>query len=263
MGKHLLGTLLYLIAFQSLCQNTDTNNTIVYDVPAFELNQWYTENNDSVKDINGNYYHIIKLGNQFWLKENLRVTKYNNGDSIKFIKDDFAWYKTENDAYSIYISQYNDTVFYYNHYVVRNKINVCPCGWKVPDSSDWKILENYVNVVNSNFLKGRGTFYFDTDTLHLRKEIINVFETEIKGLSFSNQPYGYRSGITGEFLLYGDFGFWWVSSGENIASAWARIFNDRGFGIDDIHLSYFSYEKFDYGFVNNHGLTIRCIKDIK
>ena len=263
MKRYLFGLLFILTVFQSFTQNTDTNFVVIYDVPQFDITKWYIQTNDSVKDIDGNYYHIIKLGNQIWLKENLKVTRYNNGNPIHLIQDSLAWVKTDTGAYSIYNHSSKDSIFYYNYTVVKNNNNVCPCGWKIPDSSDWKVLENYVDIVNLDFLNGRGLFYFGNgnDTLHLRKKIINVFESDIKGLSFSNQPFGYRSGITGDFIYFGDYGFWWAASGEEIASAWARIFIDRGFGIDDIHLDELFYNKTDYGFIKNNGLTIRCIKE--
>ena len=238
----------------------DSSYVIVYDVPPFDFNKWYVELNDSVVDIDGNIYHTIKLGNQIWLKENLRVSKYNDGKPISLIEANSEWISTNKDAYSIYSVKNGKPRYFYNYKVVKNTSNVCPCGWRIPDSTDWQTLEIYAGEVNQDFIIG-SAYYAEDDTIHLRKETIDIWTTSIEGLSFSNQPFGYRSGINGEYLLVGDYGHWWSKTGIRVAMAWARIFVDRGFGIDDIQLSEFVYSRKNYGFVENHGLSIRCIKE--
>ncbi|MBE3085531.1 MAG: hypothetical protein IMZ64_04865 [Bacteroidetes bacterium] len=37
---------------------------------------------NSVKDIDGNAYSTITIGTQVWMVENLKTTKYRNGDLI-------------------------------------------------------------------------------------------------------------------------------------------------------------------------------------
>ena len=41
----------------------------------------------SVTDIDGNVYSIIKIGDQIWMAENLRVTRYRNGQAIPNVTD--------------------------------------------------------------------------------------------------------------------------------------------------------------------------------
>jgi hypothetical protein len=46
---------------------------------------------DTVRDIDGNLYHGVRIGAQVWTVENLRVTKYNDGTAITKITDSAAW----------------------------------------------------------------------------------------------------------------------------------------------------------------------------
>ena len=42
-------------------------------------------------DIDGNIYHEVKIGNQTWMKENLKTTRYRNGVDIFTNLNDLAW----------------------------------------------------------------------------------------------------------------------------------------------------------------------------
>jgi hypothetical protein len=44
-----------------------------------------------VTDMDGNIYITTKIGNQWWMAENLKVTHYQNGDAIPKVTDDGQW----------------------------------------------------------------------------------------------------------------------------------------------------------------------------
>ena len=46
---------------------------------------------DSVIDIDGNVYETVQIGEQLWMKENLKVTHYRNGDEIPTGYSDAVW----------------------------------------------------------------------------------------------------------------------------------------------------------------------------
>ena len=258
--KYLLGIILTLTSFQAISQ--DSSYVIVQDLPDFDFfNKWYIQLNDSVKDIEGNYYHLVKLGDQIWMEDNLQTSKYNDGTPIPLVQDSSAWINNEHDAYSTH-TYFNKTFYYYNYQVVINEAGVCPTGFKIPDSTDWRILEEYAHEVNSDFIVGNGILLPNSDTMHIRKNPIDCWTSDIEGLSFSNQPYGYISGKDGQFNAVGSYGYWWSKSAGRVPQAWSSIFEDRCLGIDDIHLAkHFILEKDEDGTVENYGFQIRCIKE--
>jgi uncharacterized protein (TIGR02145 family) len=105
-----------------------------------------TYSQDSITDIDGFVYPTVQIGNQTWLKENLRVTKYNDGTPISVFADTSGSYIYDSnsnfpttDAYSYYNLDLGLERVYgklYNGFVVNNDKNVCPCGWKVPADAD-------------------------------------------------------------------------------------------------------------------------------
>src|SRR6056297_2140139 len=46
---------------------------------------------DSVQDYDGNWYHTVPIGNQCWMKENMRVTHYEDGTEISHVTGDTEW----------------------------------------------------------------------------------------------------------------------------------------------------------------------------
>ena len=65
----------------------------------------------SVSDLDGNIYKTIQIGAQIWMAENLRTTKYNNGESIPEVTDMIVWTNLSSGAYCNYAnSEYNDSI---------------------------------------------------------------------------------------------------------------------------------------------------------
>ena len=60
------------------------------------------------RDIDGNVYKTVKIGNQIWMAENLKVTHYRNGDEILKITDNTAWSKSTKGALCAYDNNDNN-----------------------------------------------------------------------------------------------------------------------------------------------------------
>jgi len=208
----------------------------------------------TVKDINGNTYHTVKIGNQTWMVENLKVTKYRNGDSIPKITTNNDWVNLNSGAYCDYDNIASNSTVYghlYNGYAARDSRNIAPTGWHVSTDQDWKELEIFLGMSQNqaDTLGWRGTGIGgklkEAGTTHW--ESPNTGANNSSG--FTALPSGYRSMSSGFFDL-GKYTFFWTSSGEVSGVSWYR----------DLH-----YQHSDIERGNNDrrgGYSVRCIKDL-
>ena len=116
----------------------------------------------TVKDIDGNSYHTLSIGNQCWLRENMRVTRFANGDSILLGKSfDFkhavCYYPGgDSSKVSTYGYLYNWNAV--NHVALNNGNHqvqgVCPVGWHIPSMTEWEMLFGYLATQSTMSCQG-------------------------------------------------------------------------------------------------------------
>ncbi|MBK8818063.1 MAG: fibrobacter succinogenes major paralogous domain-containing protein [Saprospiraceae bacterium] len=96
----------------------------------------------TVSDIEGNQYITVKIGDQWWMQEDLKVTKLRTGQSIPFFGefDNELWSKTELPAYCT-----GETGHLYNFYAIQSN-TIAPEGWHVATDEDWKKLESFLGM---------------------------------------------------------------------------------------------------------------------
>jgi uncharacterized protein (TIGR02145 family) len=105
----------------------------------------YKRYDDSVKDIDGNVYKTIFIGEQEWMKENLKAKRFNDGTQIPNVTQAGDWVNRTTPAYSDYENSESNATTYgrlYNLYAVSGNQNVCPTGWHVPSLNEWNVLIN-------------------------------------------------------------------------------------------------------------------------
>lgn len=113
------------------------------DVDGNEYKTFSTMRKRKLKDIHGN--DSIVLVNQTWMAENLRTTRYRDGDPIALVTDSLAWGILSTEAYCNYENT-NDSdsirVYgrLYNNFAVTNIKNLAPEGWHIADTADWRML---------------------------------------------------------------------------------------------------------------------------
>jgi len=162
----------------------------------------------SVTDIDGNIYNTVKIGIYCWTQSNLKVKRYNNGDTIPIANSSSDW---SNTSQGLLVSYNNDSsnlsIFggLYNHYAVLDNRHLCPTGWHVPSDTDWFNLSYQIGYDNV------GGSLKSLDTLPL----VGGWKTPnigaINTIGFSAIPGGLRDPY-GMFALLNSHGYWWTKS---------------------------------------------------
>ncbi len=93
---------------------------------------------DSVTDVDGNKYSLIKIGCQCWMKENLKTLHFANGDIIPYASG-----SPPTGPVLVYGNDWSNKDTYgllYSGHAARDSRGICPLGWVVADDSMWSIL---------------------------------------------------------------------------------------------------------------------------
>ncbi len=99
-----------------------------------------------VTDIDGNRYLTVTIGTQVWMRENLRTTRYSNGDPIPGVLINSDWTALSTGAWSWYDHDPEKDTPYgklYNWYAVNDNRGLCPTCWHVPTDTEWTDPGNF------------------------------------------------------------------------------------------------------------------------
>lgn len=170
---------------------------------------------EDVSDIDGNIYHTVIIGNQIWLAENLKTTRYNDGTPVPLVTDNTGWINLITPAYCWYdndITRKDPYGALYNWYAVHSG-NLCPTGWHVPSDSEWTALTDFLGGESTagGKLKEAGTSHWDTP---------NTGATNESG--FTALPGGFR-GAQGIWYNIGYWGQYWTSTSPYESVAYYRM----------------------------------------
>ncbi|MBP7459916.1 MAG: T9SS type A sorting domain-containing protein [Candidatus Delongbacteria bacterium] len=92
-------------------------------------------------------YKTVQIGDQIWMAENLRTTRYRNKAEIPNITDSIQWSELTTGAYCNYDNDTSYVATYgrlYNWYAVMDSRGIAPRGWHIPDHAEWETLINYL-----------------------------------------------------------------------------------------------------------------------
>lgn len=219
------------------------------------------DDNNGFVDADGNVFATVIIGDQEWMAENLRTTKYNDGSHIPMGYTDSEWLNLTIGAYAVYphtdidgLNSESEVLeaygALYNWYAV-NTGKLCPTGWRVPTNADWTALNNYAG--GSDVAGGNLKSIRTTPDTHPRWQSPNTGAIDV--YSFSALPGGGRFIIFGQFyneakyLGIGFSGGWWSSTGDDDSGAW-RI---------DMDFNYRYLEH--YKSTKRSGFSVRCVRD--
>jgi uncharacterized protein (TIGR02145 family) len=200
-----------------------------------------------VSDIDGNIYKTVKIGSQWWMAENLKVTHYRSSEAILHVTNNGQWMSITSGAYCNYNNDTTHVATYgrlYNWYAVDDSRNIAPQGWHVPNDAEWQALVDYLGGASN-----AGGKMKTTGTIQGGDGLWNSPNTgATNSSSFSALPGGYRSPFSGYCDFMGDYGDWW-STTESGSFAWARYLNCY-----DSQVGRAEYN-------NKFGISIRCVRD--
>ncbi|MCX6149083.1 MAG: T9SS type A sorting domain-containing protein [Ignavibacteriales bacterium] len=190
--------------------------------------------NDTVRDYDGNVYGIVQIGNQLWMKENLKSLHYSDGTLIL----DVTAYNNSDSLAGVYGLLYTWNAAMKNA-TVENSQGLCPCEWHVPSDKDWKELELFLGGVSVAGGKMKSTTGWKSP---------NAGATNSSG--FSALAAGeYDSNDLKKFQLLNEYAVFWTSTNINKTTAKER------------YLAYNNAASYTYNWYKIMKYSIRCVKN--
>ena len=213
---------------------------------------------ESVKDIDGNVYKTVEIGTQTWMVENLKTTKYRNGDligttspaTLDISLETMPKYQWAYDGHESNVAIYGRL---YTWYAITDSRNVCPTGWHVPSSAEWTTLTDYLTnngygYEGSGRDIGKSMAATSGWTAYGTRGNVGNDQASNNSSGFTALPSGYRNN-DGAYSNFGFSGHWWSSSEDSTTYAIGRNV-------------YFNASSIVIHYVDKRtGFSVRCLKD--
>lgn len=216
----------------------------------------------TLTDIDGNIYKTVQLGEQCWMAENLRTTRYADGTSIPlgttYSYDEAYRYCPNNNSSNV--SSYG---YLYNWKAVMGSSSsssanpsgvqgICPTGWHVPSNAEWTQLIIWVGSQSS--------YQCSSSSENIAKALASTYgwESSTNSCAVGNNPSSNNAtGFSAPPAGYygGDYGYFGYS-----ASFWSAA---------ELYSSYAYYRHLGYNNANVYsrygtkydGFSVRCVRD--
>lgn len=230
-----------------------TNTYILNSTPNCSFNLT-TIQNTSVIDIDGNIYETVEICGQTWLKSNLNVTRYRNGDVIPQITNQVTWGQANYGGWCYYNNDPSTEALYgklYNWYAVSDPRGLAPIGYHIPSDAEWIILNTCLGgaAVAGGKMKQAGTANWNSPNTGATNES-----------NFTALPGGFRqndinaSTLSSIFIGLQSTSYFWSST----------VYNVNPNVIDNSYcyiLSRMNTSNSQNYFNKKYGMSVRCVKD--
>jgi len=187
---------------------------------------------DVVSDVDGNTYTIVKIGEQYWMGENLKVTKTPEGIPVEnyAYNDDTNHVKTYGRLYPWYAAM--------NNSAIEKSQGICPSGWHIPSDEEFKILEMFLGMTRAE-ADMENTWRGDSVGTRLIVGGSSGYDAKLCG----------RRSTGGAYSLLGIFEYMWTST-EYGDYAWRRCLDINS----DLCGRWNTFPK-------SYAFSVRCIKN--
>jgi len=197
-----------------------------------------------VTDVRGNEYNTVRLGNQWWMAENMKADKYPDNSDITPAQNTSEWINltVSSKAFCYYDKSSANRDIYgalYTWAGAMKGINssaanpsgiqgVCPDEWHIPSDAEWKELEIYLGMspAEANNEGDRGTDQGgqlkEKGTVHWMSNFGATDST-----LFTALPGGWRENGTGAFGTIRYDCYFWTATQSNSNEAWIRNLHDN------------------------------------
>lgn len=222
----------------------------------------------TVTDYDGNVYSTVKIGEQCWMRENLKTTHFANGVAIPIVEGENSWGALDrvDKAYCYSQNTTSNANTYgalYNWAAAMNGElssdenpsgvqGVCPDGWHLPSDNEWKELEMYLGMsqVDADGTGNRGTNegskLAGNANLWTDGDLINDSAFDTYG--FIALPGGGRAGF-GHFDGLSNYTAFWSATESGYMDATMRF------------LHYHESDVVRHFWPRKSGVSVRCVKD--
>ena len=224
----------------------------------------------TVTDFDNNVYNTVKIGNQCWMRENLRSTHYTDGTPIPLgatTSTTTAYRYNPNNNSSIVATH----GYLYNWPAVMNGQSsssanpsgvqgICPTGWHVPSDAEWGQLVNYMGNYAQYSYGSQYSSYNNTTSYFVAKALASTegwngsTGTYVIGNNLSlNNASGFSAlpvgNYNGSYSYFGSYAYYWSANESNSSNAYYMSLGYDGYGV-----SRNSYNKYN-------GYSVRCLRD--
>ena len=208
---------------------------------------------DSITDIDGNIYTTVKIGDNWWMAEDLKVTRFRNGNNIANSQSQNDW-ELGTAASCLFENNQQSPGLLYNWEAVNHGDGLAPGGWHVATESEWQELEKHLGMSADEIEKVNWRESGSCgDQLKVRGPESWLRFGEVWG----NNKSGFTALTPAGRLANGSWanpglgycGYWWSATEKDFETAYFRNLDYKKSGVFRFYVS----KKF--------GMAVRCVKN--